>query len=249
MKNKNLNFHIGCSGWNYSEWKNDFYKGIPSKKKFEHYTHIFDTVEINNTFYKFPELKIIKKWKNEAPPNFIFSIKAHRVLTHSKEKFENKEKLKTFYNIISNLQEKLGVILFQFPGNVKYNEKLLNTIVENIDYSFKNVIEFRDTSWCKENVFRIFSDNKIIFCNVSSPILGIENGIQGTREDVFVRFHGVEAWYNHNYSLEELEKWAKALQKFRTQNIWAYFNNTNFGDAPRNAVLFKSLLHKGDISN
>jgi uncharacterized protein YecE (DUF72 family) len=116
--------------------------------------------------------------------------------------------------------------------------------VENIDYSFKNLVEFRDASWWREEVFDSFSDNHVIFCNVSSPIQGIGNGIKGTKEDVFVRFHGVNEWYNHNYSLQELRDWANDLHKIRTKNIWAYFNNTNFGDAPRNAHFLNQFCRK-----
>ncbi len=77
---------------------------------------------------------------------------------------------------------------------------------------------------------------------MSSPLKNIPQGLHGTEEDVFLRFHGEDAWYNHNYSDEELLNWAEQVKKYKARKVWAYFNNTNYADAPRNAVRFMKLL-------
>ncbi len=242
MKNEIINLHIGCSCWNYPEWKNSFYENIPTKNYFKAYSEIFDTVEINNTFYKFPSVENIKKWKNESPKDFIFSIKAPRIITHFNNRFNNKGLLYNFYSTISHLEEKLGCVLFQLPPTVKYDKTLLNKIIENIDYNYKNVIEFRHNSWWNKNVFKEFTHYKIIFCNVSSPIKDRE--IHHTADDMFIRFHGVTDWYDHNYSEAELKEWVNIISEYKPKSLWAYFNNTNKGNAAYNAMSFLNILYE-----
>jgi uncharacterized protein YecE (DUF72 family) len=240
-----MEIHVGCSGWNYSEWRDNFYEGATQKKFFEVYSQTFDTVEINNTFYKFPTESVIQKWEKESPENFIFSIKAPRLITHTKNRF-SEELVSKFYSVISLLKNKLGCILFQFPPSFKYDKKILDHIVENLNYDYRNVIEFRHSSWEIDSVFNLFKEKGIIFCNLSSPI---ENQrppyvIHHTAEDMFIRFHGVAHWYNHNYSEEELKKWADKVKEFGPKRVWAYFNNTSRGDAVYNAIRFRELLEE-----
>jgi len=231
--------YIGCSGWNYPAWKNDFYKGVSTKNYFQVYSQTFDTCEINNTFYKFPKIELIKKWEKESPEDFVFTIKAPRIITYF-SKFKNKDTINKFYTTISYLGKKLGCVLFQLPPEVKYDKEILERIVDNLDYNYKNVIEFRDPSWWNENVFKIFEKNKIIFCNISSPLKGIKEGdIHNTTNDLYIRFHGIKRWYDYDYSEEELKLWVKKIREKNPENLWVYFNNTN---PVYNFILFLDLL-------
>src|SRR5437763_15548606 len=114
---RHINWHIGCSGFYYKEWKEIFYpKGLVQAKWFNHYAQHFNTLEINNTFYRFPEPKLFENWYNKAPDHYSFSVKVPRTVTHLK-KFKDTEKvLRDFYSIAKEgLKEKLGPILFQLP--------------------------------------------------------------------------------------------------------------------------------------
>jgi uncharacterized protein YecE (DUF72 family) len=73
---------IGCSGWNYASWKDEFYEGKPARLWLQHYAQYFDTVEVNNTFYRLPLPTSVARWVEETPPNFVFAVKASRYLTH-----------------------------------------------------------------------------------------------------------------------------------------------------------------------
>jgi uncharacterized protein YecE (DUF72 family) len=238
-----INTFIGCSGWNYQEWKMNFYKGVKNKDLFKRYAEVFNTCEINNTFYKFPSAELIKKWHKESPDNFKYSIKATRMFTHFKTRLTNKKKLNEFYSNISNLEEKLGCVLFQFPPTFKYEKKELDSIISNLNYEYKNVVEFRHTSWWNQTVFKEFRANGVIFCNISSPLDIAEGEIHHTGgDDLFIRFHGLTDWYDHNYTEEELKVWADGVRKIRPKNVWVYFNNTNRGDAVYNALDFRTVL-------
>jgi uncharacterized protein YecE (DUF72 family) len=236
-----INTFIGCSGWNYPEWKMNFYKGVTQKNMFKRYAEVFGTCEINNTFYKFPSTDIIRKWYNESPDGFIFTIKATRIFTHFKTRLES-EKLNEFYTSISNLNEKLGCVLFQFPGTFKYDKKALVSIIENLDYNFRNVVEFRNLSWWNKTVYDAFKQNGVIFCNVSSPLELPEGTVHHTAEDLFIRFHGITDWYDHDYTEQELQVWVDSVRRVRPKRVWAYFNNTNRGDAVYNALEFQHML-------
>ena len=75
---------IGCSGWNYASWKDEFYEGKPPRLWLQHYAQYFDTVEVNNTFYRLPLETSVARWVAETPPEFVFAVKVSRYLTHVK---------------------------------------------------------------------------------------------------------------------------------------------------------------------
>ncbi|MBD0333582.1 MAG: DUF72 domain-containing protein, partial [Chitinophagaceae bacterium] len=129
--NENLNWHIGCSGFYYKEWKEIFYpKGLPQKQWFEYYCQHFSTLEINNTFYRFPELKALQSWYQRSPAHFLFSVKVPKVITHEQKFIGTEELLKQFYDVaLQGLGEKLGPILFQLPPHLTYNAEKLHQII------------------------------------------------------------------------------------------------------------------------
>lgn len=237
-----VGYHIGCSGWSYQDWNKKFYKNVPQKEQFKFFTQNFDTVEINNTFYKFPAAEVISKWQKESPENFIFTIKAPRMFTHTKKRFEDKEKLQQFYSVISKLGKKLGCVLFQFPRYCKYDKTLLDKIVSTVDYKYKNVIEFRHHSWWNDQVFKTLTKNNLSFCNFSSNMEGITEGeIHHTAGDLYIRFHGKGGEYN--YSDNTLSLWTNKIKnEIKPTALWVYFNNDLGGHAVYNAFKFIELL-------
>src|SRR5581483_6708354 len=106
---------VGCSGWNYASWKDEFYGGKPARLWLEHYARSFDTVEVNSTFYRLPRRDAVANWERVAPPGFIFTIKASRYLTHIKRLADLGPGLERFYERIAPLlaSPKMGPLLWQ----------------------------------------------------------------------------------------------------------------------------------------
>ena len=165
--------YIGCSGFSYKEWKGVFYPDkLAQSKWLAYYCEHFNTLELNNTFYRFPELKTMQSWYTKTPQQFLFTVKAPRIITHYKKLVGTNELIKDFYTVCKEgLQEKLGPLLFQFPPSFIYTEENLQKIVKSLDTKFINVVEFRHQSWWNEDVYTQLSKQHIIFCGVSHPIL------------------------------------------------------------------------------
>lgn len=236
-----MQIKIGCSGWFYWHWKGRFYpKELPQSKWFKYYASKFNTVELNSTFYHFPKASTAKNWYRQSPKGFTYTLKVNRMITHIKKFNGTKRLIKEFYRIGDELREKLGCFLFQLPPSVKFNEKKLEEIINQLDMEKKNVIEFRHKSWFTKEVYKILRKNKIIFCIVSSPTLP-EQFVK-TVPDVYIRFHGHDRWYASNYTDSELKKWVEKIKKSRAKQIWAYFNNDFNANAPKNALTLRKLL-------
>jgi len=233
--------YLGCSGWFYWHWKGKFYPtDLPQSKWFQYYAKHFNTVELNSPFYHFPKQSTAKNWYRQAPKDFVYTLKVNKAITHVK-KFHDTEKLiKEFYKLGDELKEKMGCFLFQLPPSLKYSEKKLEEIIEQLDLEKKNVIEFREKSWFRKEVYEELKKANIIFCIVSSPILPEE--FVKTSKDVYIRFHGKTAWYRYNYSLSELKEWVERIKKAKPEDLWAYFNNDANAFAVENCLQLKKML-------
>ena len=139
-----INWHIGCSGFHYKHWKGTFYpQDLAQSKWFDYYCQFFNTLELNATFYRFPKLSFLDNWRVKSPADFRFAVKAPRAITHYKKFNDVVDLMSSFYNTARDgLQEKLGCILFQLPPNFHYSEEHLQRIIDNLDSSFLNVVEF-----------------------------------------------------------------------------------------------------------
>lgn len=227
---------IGCSGFHYKEWKEVFYpKGLPQKKWFEYYSKHFNTLELNTTFYRFPQVRFLQNWYNNSPDQYRFSVKAPQVITHFKQFKDSKKMLSDFYGTIhEGLSNKLGCILFQLPNRIKYSEEILERIIDNMDASFTNVIEFRDTSWWQHKVYEKLSLHNLHFCSISYP--GLPEEVIGTTSLSYYRFHGIPKIYKSCYKKESVISIADNLMKNnKFQQAYIYFNNTWGTGALRNA--------------
>lgn len=237
---------IGCSGYSYDDWKGDFYPDdMPQDEWLSFYAEKFNTVEINNSFYKFPENESIKKWLSQAPANFRFSIKGHRFFTHLK-KFNVddsfKEKLNNFQSSLEPLKEKAGCVLWQLPGNLHKNIPKLEAFCQELDNDFTHVLEFRHPSWFDEDVYEFMKKNNIAFCILSAPG-NLPEDLIVTHKTAYVRFHGKKEWYDYLYSEKELKEWKKRLNGLKNiKQLFVYFNNDKHGNAVKNAITLKKLL-------
>ncbi|HEV7329712.1 MAG TPA: DUF72 domain-containing protein [Flavisolibacter sp.] len=239
---QHIKWHIGCSGFYYREWKGIFYpEKLSSKNWFAYYAQHFNTLEINNTFYRFPEQKLFDNWYDKALPGFSFSVKVPQIITHY-QKFRETEKLLHDFYIIARegLKEKLGPVLFQLPPSMKYDEGLLQAMISQMHVTYQNVIEFRHISWWRKEVFTALKKAQIIFCGVSYPGL-ISDAIIDLPTSYY-RFHGVPKLYYSAYEHSFIERIAAQFAGNETIEAYVYFNNTAEGAAIENARFLQYLV-------
>jgi uncharacterized protein YecE (DUF72 family) len=238
-----MHWHIGCSGFHYNDWKIKFYpEGLPQKKWFDYYCEHFDTLELNVTFYRFPQLSFLQNWYQKSPPHFRFAVKAPRAITHYKKFTDAADLISSFYETINNgLQEKLGPVLFQIPPSFSYDEERLERIINSLDKSFINILEPRHISWWRDDVYKKLADNNITFCGMSYPNLPDEV-IQNTPE-VYYRFHGVPDLYRSSYTTEFLQFVVSMIKANpAARNAWIFFNNDYDAVGVENAKRMIGLL-------
>jgi uncharacterized protein YecE (DUF72 family) len=244
-----MEWHIGCSGFHYKEWKGIFYPDkLPQRKWFEHYSTQFDTLELNVTFYRFPQVSFLENWYAISPDHFSFAVKAPRLITHYKKFKDTERLLEDFYSSISHgLKEKLGPVLFQLPPQLIYSGEVLDAIIESVNPEFDNVVEFRHASWWTTGVQKKLTERGITFCGISYPKLP-EQAIINT-DLVYYRFHGLAKLYYSAYSNKELERVAAAIHKNKTaKRVFIYFNNTATAAAIENAIYFREFIKSFEAS-
>jgi uncharacterized protein YecE (DUF72 family) len=235
-------FYVGCSGWFYWKWRGLFYPdGMPTGEWFAHYASAFDTVEINASFYSWPTIANVKAWQRQAAGRkFTYTVKVCELITHIKKFSRTKTLVKDFGIIADLLGERMGCFLFQLPPSYRYSKPRLKSILSQLDPARRNVVEFRHKSWWNETVYKAFRDAGVIFCSCSGPRLPDE--LIKTADEVYVRMHGPERWYRHNYSDDELRIWADRIKASGAQRAWIYFNNDNDAYAIGNAKTMRRLL-------
>jgi uncharacterized protein YecE (DUF72 family) len=221
-----MKWRIGCSGFYYKEWKEVFYpKGVPQKDWFKFYCEHFNTIEINSTFYKMPRQSSFEKWYADSPADFLFTIKAPRLITHYKQLNDCKQLIDDFQLVVSNgLREKLGCILFQFPPRFSFTPERLDKLITLLDPTFTNVVEFRHETWWDENIITKLSENGILFCGQSYPS-ALPDQLIKNNPIVYYRFHGKPVLYKSEYPLVTIENFTEQIPA-DTQEIYVYFNNT-----------------------
>jgi uncharacterized protein YecE (DUF72 family) len=148
---------IGCSGWNYRDWRENFYPlGTPASRWLTHYASVFDTVEVNATFYRLPELKTTRTWAEQVPDDFVFAIKASRYLTHMRRLREMEAGLERFWERLEPLRDagKLGPVLWQLPERFNRDDETLAGALAALPPA-KHCFEFRHASWFADDVYRL----------------------------------------------------------------------------------------------
>lgn len=239
---------VGCSGWYYWHWKGRVYPlDLPTSQWFSHYQTVFDTVELNAPFYRWPKPATVKNWARQANPGFQYSIKVNQVITHEK-RFKNTRRLiREFYKLAESLAEHMGCFLFQLPPSFNYTPARLRAIIDQLDPQHRNAIEFRHSSWWTDDVFGAFSSANLIFCSVSAPRM--PSGLVETADVLYVRFHGASRWYRHDYTDAELEDWSNKVLNCSAKEVWIYFNNDFDGCAFRNAQRMKHFFERLDLGS
>ncbi|MEW6602290.1 MAG: DUF72 domain-containing protein [Nitrospirota bacterium] len=237
-------YRTGCSGFLYDSWRGAFYpEDLPHKKWLSFYMRKFDTVELNVTFYRLLKKEAFERWYKETPPGFRFSLKGSRFITHVKKLKDVELPLSTFFNATAPLLEKLEVILWQLPPNLRLNMKNLEDFVENLKpYPVRHVFEFRHKSWLVKKVFNLMSAANIGICMADWP--EFINDLPPTADFVYIRRHGEGGSYATNYTPEQLKNDAKKIKEYMKlgKDVYIYFNNDAFAYAPKNAQELKTIL-------
>ncbi len=234
---------VGTSGWHYDHWREVFYPpGLPSGQYPSFYAGHFNTVEINNSFYRLPGHATFRSWAAKAPPGFVFAVKASRYITHMKKLRDCGEALEKFLKNAGGLGEKLGPVLFQLPPRWKINPHRLEEFIEALPRANRYAFEFRDETWLHEDIYRLLEKHNCALCAASSPSFPQTRRI--TADFAFLRFHGGEAPYSSKYAIDELKEWAAFARTLSAEgrDVYAYFNNDAFGYAIEDAVKFRELV-------
>jgi uncharacterized protein YecE (DUF72 family) len=217
---------IGCSGWNYKHFREVVYpKGLPSRRWLEHYATIFDTVEVNATFYRLPTRSSVAGWVEQTPPGFLFSLKASRYLTHIKRLRDLGPGLERFYDRIEPLARspKLGPVLWQLPGNFRRDDERLAQALERLPPG-RHCFEFRHESWFHEDVYALLREHGTALVIGDSPSRPFQTN-ELTAGWTFVRFHG-SGGEGGDYTDAELDSWRRRIAQWRRRvEVFAYFNN------------------------
>ena len=235
-------YRIGCSGWIYNHWRGLFYPAkMPARQWFEHYAREFDTVEINNTFYRLPEADVFDAWRLQAPKEFIYAVKASRFLTHHKKLKDPAEPLERLFSRARHLGKHLGPVLYQLPPNWKPDVGRLASFCAMLPPDATHVFEFRSPEWLAEDVLDVLRAHKVCLC-IHDLIPDHPRHLIGPI--VYVRFHGATGKYSGCYSQDQMRAWADWLRSVAQPRrpVYAYFNNDIGGHAVENARMLRDLL-------
>ena len=238
-----LRYYIGTSGWHYDHWRDSFYPvKLPKAKWLEFYAGHFNTVELNNSFYRLPSEAAFTTWRDSSPADFVFAVKLSRFITHIKRLRDTGEAVEKFITRAKILGEKLGPLLYQLPPNMPRNDEVLESFLSTLPQGMRHVFEFRHQSWLEEGVFETLHKYNVGFCVFDMPSVGCP--LVATADFAYIRFHGSTGLYWSCYSDEELASWAKRLANLASnlKTVYIYFNNDAEAFAVRNATALRTYL-------
>jgi uncharacterized protein YecE (DUF72 family) len=235
---------IGTSGWHYDHWKGRFYpEKLAQTKWLQHYAQHFNTVEINNTYYHLPRTTTVENWRAQAPPGFVYTVKANRYITHMKKLRDAGDEVGRFFDVISLFGPTLGPILHQLPPSLHKNLELLDAFLKLLPHGPLAVFEFRHASWYEQDTLDLLNQHSAGFC--VHDMQGKASPRVVTGDIAYVRFHGTTGRYAGSYTDEMLQDWSAWLQtqSHTSRALYAYFNNDVQGHAVANALTLKRLMN------
>ncbi len=240
---------IGTSGYQYDHWRGRFYPPELAKKRwFDWYTRQFDTVEINNTFYRLPEGEVFACWRDAAPRGFRYAVKYSRFATHMKKLKDPEEPIERFTSRAARLGDTIGPVLVQLPPGWGPDVGRLDAFLAAVPRRFRWVVELRDPRWVRDDVFDTLARHGAALC-IHDMLPGHPRVL--TADLVYLRFHGVEAdraHYQGSYGDERLRAEAEwiAGQRALGRDVWAYFNNDDQAFAVGNALALRRFVGEAE---
>jgi uncharacterized protein YecE (DUF72 family) len=249
----NLQLYIGCSGWSYDAWLGHFYPANLEPREFlKYYSHVFDFVEIDSSFYRPPNLFMTKRWASLTPDNFRFTAKFPRSITHEKRLLDPEKELHYFFDVMRPLRSKLLALLIQLPPSLTAKEglKKLEALIHMLDPDFRYAIEVRNRSWFdnNKNVYKLLSDNNI--CLAWSQLDIIQTPAELTSDFAYLRFIGDRSIDEKDFGKvqknrqRELKRWSDSVRRVRDKAkfVVAAANNHYAGFGPSTANSFRKML-------
>lgn len=235
---------IGCSGYDYDEWRGSFYpEGLPKRRWFEHYAESFDTVEVNGTFYRLPEAETFESWKQRAPRGFRYALKLSQYGTHRKHLKDPERWLARFVERAEILGARLGPVLVQLPPRWRADPERLDAFLDVAPGRLRCAVEVRDRRWLDRRVYRVLERHDAAL--VIHDLLEDHPRIT-TASWVYLRFHGphADSPYTGRYSSQALSGAARRISRHleADRDVYAYFNNDIGGHAPRDAQRLRRYL-------
>lgn len=242
---------IGTSGWHYQHWKGGFYpRGVPASRWLAHYAERFDTVELNNAFYRLPEASTFSMWARTLPAGFVVAVKMSRYLTHVKRLRDPKEPVQRFMERARGLGPKLGPVLLQLPPNLQIDLPALDAVLDASPGRVRVAVELRHASWFVPATRELLESRGAALCIADTAGgLGFNSPLWRTTDWGYVRFHAGRAHPHPCYGRAALEKWARRLAELWPDHsdVFAYFNNDEHGCAPRDARRFALAVSRSGL--
>jgi uncharacterized protein YecE (DUF72 family) len=237
--------HIGTSGWYYDHWDGILYPpGLPKAKRFQVYAQEFDSVEINATYYRLPSESMVAGWYQKAPSGFVYSVKAHKEITHVRKLRSVEGALSAFLHAVLGMQEKLGAILFQLPPSLQKDLVLLREFLHLLPSSPRCCLEFRHASWESTDTFDMLAEagcGHVVVSMKGHPFVE-----QHTSGIAYYRLHGPEKRFGSPYPDAWLYALGSRIRRFShaETTCYVFFNNDIGGHAVRNARTLKAFLRE-----
>lgn len=232
-----MKLRVGTSGYSYKEWKGIFYPGdLPAAKMLPYYAERFDTVEINNSFYRMPDASTVVKWASQVPEGFTFVLKAPQRITHQKKLAGAEDDVRHLFDVAKSLGDKLGPVLFQLPPFSRKDAAKLREFVEWLPEG-RVAFEFRHMSWCDDEIYGILRDRDIALCLADTDEVTDRDAlVVPTASWGYLRLRRTE------YAEGELAQWAERVTKQPWSDAYVFFKHEDEAKGPRFAVEFLGLV-------
>jgi uncharacterized protein YecE (DUF72 family) len=238
---------IGTSGWQYDDWREPVYRGLPQRQWLEAYADQFATVESNNAFYRLPERRIFDAWRERTPDDFVMAVKVSRYLTHIKRLRGPAEPVERFVSRVRGLGTKLGPALLQLPPQLERDRTRLVRTLDRFPEGMRVAVEFRHDSWFTDDIRAVLADRGVALCLADRR--GVLGPLWRTASWTYLRFHQGRARPRPSYGDAALESWAARLadQWAPDEDAWVYFNNDHHAAAPRDAARFARAVERAGL--
>jgi uncharacterized protein YecE (DUF72 family) len=228
--------YVGTSGFSYKEWKGSFYPDdLPVRGMLSYYADRLTAVEINNTFYRMPNVRTLEGWADQTPPGFEFVLKASRKITHFKKLAGTGDELEYLVPTAQVLGDKLGPMLFQLPPYLKKDLGLLEAFLSMLPNGFRAAFEFRSTSWLSDDVYGALADRSVALVAADADKEELL-AVRRTAPFGYARLRRME------YDDRALDEWAERLVAQGWDSVYVFFKHEDEGAGPRMAGRFLELL-------
>ncbi|HZO15195.1 MAG TPA: DUF72 domain-containing protein [Polyangiaceae bacterium] len=240
-----MRYFIGTSGWRYKSWRAHLYQGVPERAWLAHASRVFNALEVNGSFYTRIKPETYRRWYEETPADFCFTLKGHRFVTHYKRLRDTAPSIAMLRDPARELGDKLRAVVWQLPANFVADVPKLDGFLADLHQEWpdmRHALELRHRSWFNDDVAKRLRSARVAVCIADAPDFPMWREV--TTDLVYVRLHGHTRKYASSYSRPHLERWALDAQHWLDEGreVHVYFDNDAEGAAVRNARTFRAEL-------